>query len=88
MDVRSPDVIRISPVPLYNSFEDVWRTVDSLRVVLTDPEECDRRIAIRAKKSKKGSCPFACPWASRACQVVSCVLIGAALGIVLGKRLR
>ena len=29
-DVRS-DVIRIAPVPLYNSFEDVWHFYDSLR---------------------------------------------------------
>lgn len=30
-DWREPDVIRIAPVPLYNSFEDVWRFVDILR---------------------------------------------------------
>ncbi|KAI0140525.1 kynureninase [Xylariaceae sp. FL1272] len=36
VDQRKPDVIRVAPVPLYNSFEDVWKCVDALRrVVLT-----------------------------------------------------
>jgi kynureninase len=30
-DWREPDVIRIAPVPMYNSFEDVWRFADILR---------------------------------------------------------
>jgi kynureninase len=30
-DWREPNVIRIAPVPLYNSFEDVWRFADVLR---------------------------------------------------------
>jgi kynureninase len=30
-DWREPNVIRVAPVPLYNSFEDVWQFVDILR---------------------------------------------------------
>ena len=30
-DFRDPDVIRVAPVPLYNTFLDVWRFVDALR---------------------------------------------------------
>ncbi|ORY53481.1 kynureninase [Rhizoclosmatium globosum] len=33
-DERRPDVIRISPAPLYCTFEDVWKTVDGLKEVL------------------------------------------------------
>ncbi len=33
-DWREPNVIRIAPVPLYNSFEDAWRFVDVLRQVV------------------------------------------------------
>lgn len=35
-DVRKPNVMRIAPVPLYNSFTDVWKFVELLRNVLTD----------------------------------------------------
>lgn len=33
-DWRKPDVIRVAPAPLYNSFEDVWRFWDILRGLL------------------------------------------------------
>jgi kynureninase len=37
VDFRPPDILRAAPVPLYNSFHDVWRLVD----------EIDRAIAGR-----------------------------------------
>jgi kynureninase len=30
-DFRDPDVIRVAPVPLYNTFHDVWRFGSALR---------------------------------------------------------
>ena len=33
-DWRKPDVIRCAPVPLYNSFEDVFRLVEKLKGIL------------------------------------------------------
>lgn len=33
-DWREPDVIRVAPVPMYNTFEDVYRFVDILRATL------------------------------------------------------
>lgn len=33
-DWREPDVIRVAPVPLYNSFDDVQKFVEILRSVL------------------------------------------------------
>lgn len=33
-DKRKPDVIRVAPVPMYNSFEDVWRFMVVLRQAL------------------------------------------------------
>jgi kynureninase len=30
-DFREPDIIRIAPVPLYNTFTEVWQFVSRLR---------------------------------------------------------
>lgn len=34
-DWRNPDVIRLAPVPLYNSFEDVWKFGDELDKIIS-----------------------------------------------------
>ena len=36
VDWREPNVIRIAPVPLYNTFEDVWRFGNILRSILNE----------------------------------------------------
>ena len=35
-DFRAPDIIRLSPVPLYNTFHEVWRTGQALQELLGD----------------------------------------------------
>jgi kynureninase len=35
-DWRDPDVIRVAPVPLYNTFEDVFRFSEQLAQVLRE----------------------------------------------------
>ncbi|WP_153722472.1 kynureninase [Sporosarcina cascadiensis] len=35
-DFRAPDGIRLAPVALYNSFEDVWQTVQILKRIMAD----------------------------------------------------
>ena len=32
-DFRSPDVIRVAPVPMYNTFDEVWRFVQILNSI-------------------------------------------------------
>ena len=38
VDKRKPDVIRVAPVPLYNTYEEVWRFVQIFKKAL---EKCD-----------------------------------------------
>ena len=33
-DWREPNVIRLAPVPLYNTFEEVWRFADTLKKLI------------------------------------------------------
>lgn len=35
-DWREPDVIRCAPVPFYNTFEDIYRMVEKLKIILSD----------------------------------------------------
>jgi kynureninase len=35
-DFRPPNIIRIAPVALYNSFEDVWRTIQAIKRVVDE----------------------------------------------------
>lgn len=31
-DERKPDVLRVSPTPLYNTFEEIWMFVNELQI--------------------------------------------------------
>ena len=35
-DARRPDVIRLAPTPMYNTFHDCWRAASALAAVLGD----------------------------------------------------
>lgn len=44
-DWREPNVLRMAPVPMYNSFEDVWRFGQILNNALTNPQPAIRQPA-------------------------------------------
>jgi kynureninase len=37
-DFRSPNVIRLAPVALYSSYEDVWETIRILKTIMDNEE--------------------------------------------------
>jgi kynureninase len=39
VDWREPNVIRLAPVPLYNTFEEVWQFTNILQQILTQQLE-------------------------------------------------
>lgn len=47
-DFRAPDVLRLGLTPLYTSFEDVWRAVETLAAVMAEGAWRDPAYAMRA----------------------------------------
>jgi kynureninase len=45
LDERKPDVIRVAPAPLYNSYEDVWLFIQAFQEAL--------KIAVEARDGGK-----------------------------------
>ncbi|MCM3765155.1 kynureninase [Neobacillus niacini] len=37
-DFRSPNIIRLAPVALYNTYEDVWQVVQTLKTIMTEKQ--------------------------------------------------
>ena len=37
-DYRAPDIIRVAPIPLYNTFHEAWRFAQLLDQVMRDPK--------------------------------------------------
>ncbi|KAF2843118.1 PLP-dependent transferase [Patellaria atrata CBS 101060] len=58
VDERRPDVVRVAPTPLYNTFEDVWRFVDVFRMacsgVRMGEKEGEGAVMVEAASEDKG----------------------------------
>jgi len=37
-DFRPPNVIRIAPIPLYNTYDEIWQTVRQLKTIVDNKE--------------------------------------------------
>jgi len=48
VDERKPDVIRVAPAPLYNSYEDIWNFMQGFR------EGCKRAVKVKNEGKEKG----------------------------------
>jgi kynureninase len=46
-DFRPPNVIRIAPIPLYNSFREIWKIVQHLKAII------DRKEYVKIPKTRK-----------------------------------
>ena len=53
IDERKPDVIRVAPAPLYNTYEDVWQFCQTFRTALSTGSEypTDRKESSAISKS-------------------------------------
>jgi kynureninase len=60
VDERKPDVIRVAPLPMYNTFEECWIFVDALKRAIAEaendgPSEAERRIEVDAREKGPSS---------------------------------
>ena len=55
-DWREPNVIRIAPVPLYNSFEEVWQFANILRQILKTWKMTRKQIIEQIRKKHSYLC--------------------------------
>lgn len=49
MDFREPDTLRAGFAPMYNSYNDIWRAVNELQIIMKNEEHLDPRWQARNK---------------------------------------